>query len=146
MFAYIGDAETAKRLAGSDAKVLDYGENYIYPGFLEAHTHGYGAGYRAIGQADLSKVPGTDYAKYREMSKMMNSANGKLYAAIGGIVLVYGIDCVTGSRYKVDARKESFTLGPTSEQSETTVSQKQEEALSEKSQQKKRTTKAKSQQ
>lgn len=85
MFAYIGDAETAKRLAGSDAKVLDYGENYIYPGFLEAHTHGYGAGYRAIGQADLSKVPGTDYAKYREIIKefIQKNPQREVYLAAG---------------------------------------------------------------
>ena len=43
---------------------------------------------------------------------MINSENGGLYAAIGGIVLTYGIDRVTKSRYKGDARKESFTLTP----------------------------------
>ena len=53
LFAYIGSPEEAKRLAGADAEVLDYGENYIYPGFLESHCHGHLAGYRAIGQADL---------------------------------------------------------------------------------------------
>ena len=42
----------------------------------------------------------------------MNSDSGGLYAAIGGIVLVYGMDRVTKNRYKVDARKESFTLEP----------------------------------
>ena len=46
------------------------------------------------------------------IEKMMNSENGCLYAAITGIVLVYGLDRVTKSRYKVDARKESFTLAP----------------------------------
>ena len=85
-------------------------------------------------------------SKMEMMEKMMNSANGKLYATIGGIVLVYAIDCVTCNRYKVDARKESFTLGPASEQSETPASQKKEETPPEKPQQKKRTTKAKSQQ
>ena len=50
--------------------------------------------------------------KIEVIEKMMNSENGGLYAAITGIVLVYGIDCVTKSRYKVDARKESFTLAP----------------------------------
>ena len=29
VFAYIGDAEEAKKLAGSYAQVLDYGENFI---------------------------------------------------------------------------------------------------------------------
>lgn len=46
------------------------------------------------------------------IEKMMNSESGGLYAAITGIVLVYGVDRVTKSRYKVDARKESFTLAP----------------------------------
>ena len=46
------------------------------------------------------------------IEKMINSENGGLYAAIGGIVLTYGIDRVTKNRYKGDARKESFTLTP----------------------------------
>ena len=50
--------------------------------------------------------------KIEVIEKMMNSENGGLYAAITGIVLVYGIDRVTKNRYKVDARKESFTLAP----------------------------------
>ena len=50
--------------------------------------------------------------KAEVIEKMMNFENGGLYAAIGGIVLVYGIDRVTKCRYKVDARKESFTLAP----------------------------------
>ena len=50
--------------------------------------------------------------------KMLKSENGSLYAAIGGIVLVYGIDRVTKNRYKVDARKESFTLAPAAETDE----------------------------
>ena len=47
--------------------MLDYGENFIYPGFLESHCYGYLAGDRAIGQANLSRASmTTDYAKYRE--------------------------------------------------------------------------------
>ena len=53
VFVYIGSAEEAKRLAGADAQVLDYGENYVYPGFMESHCHGSFAGERAIGQANL---------------------------------------------------------------------------------------------
>ncbi len=85
VFAYIGDADEAKRLAGNEAKVLDYGDNYVYPGFLESHTHGMLAGYRAIGQADLSQVIPTDYKKYREIIKAFIAKNpGKeLYLAAG---------------------------------------------------------------
>ena len=61
VFAYIGGAEEAKRLAEADAKVLDYGDNFIYPGFLESHSHGHLAGLRFIGQADLKQAGLTDY-------------------------------------------------------------------------------------
>ena len=69
VFAYIGDIEDVKKLAGADAKVLDYGENFIYPGFMEGHAHGCFAGYRAIGQANLAHVGRCDYAKYSEIIK-----------------------------------------------------------------------------
>ena len=86
VFAYIGSAEEAKRLASKDAQVLDYGDNFIYPGFLESHCHGHLAGYRAIGQADLSPVGiNTDYAKYREILKDFIAKNPQrdFYLAAG---------------------------------------------------------------
>ena len=75
VFVYIGDAEEVKKLAGADAQVLDYGENFIYPGFLESHCHSYLAGDRAIGQANLFQVVPTDYDKYREVIKDFIKAN-----------------------------------------------------------------------
>ncbi len=76
VFAYIGSAEEAKKLAGSEAQVLDYGENYIYPGFIESHCHGYFAGDRFIGQANLMEAGGlTDYPKYREIIKEFIAKN-----------------------------------------------------------------------
>ena len=45
---------------------------------------------------------------------MMSSENGGLYAAIGGIVLVYGIDRITKNHYKADVKKDSITLAPAS--------------------------------
>jgi len=85
VFAYIGSAEEAKRLAAADAEVLDYGENFIYPGFLESHCHGYFAGDRAVGQANLMQVGLTDYAKYREIIKEFITKNPqrKFYVAAG---------------------------------------------------------------
>ena len=87
VFAYIGGAEEAKKLAGADAGVLDYGENFIYPGFLEAHCHGYFAGDRAIGQANLQQFRTTDYAKYREVIKEFIEKNPQreVYMAAGWI-------------------------------------------------------------
>ncbi len=46
---------------------------------------------------------------------MMNSENGGLYAAIGGIVLVYGIDRITKNHYKANVKKDSITLAPAGE-------------------------------
>ena len=87
VFVYIGDADEAKKLAGADAQVLDYGENYIYPGFLESHCHGHLAGYRFIGQADLTQCQLTDYDKYREIIKEFIEKNPQreLYLAAGWV-------------------------------------------------------------
>lgn len=87
VFAYIGDAEEAKKLADASAQVLDYGDNFIYPGFLEAHCHGYFAGYRAVGQAHLSQFFETDYAKYREVIKkfIVDNPDREFYFAEGWI-------------------------------------------------------------
>ncbi len=85
VFTFIGDAEEAKKLAGADAQVLDYGENFIYPGFLEAHCHSYLAGDRAVGQAHLAHVIPTDYDKYREIISefIKNNPQREFYLASG---------------------------------------------------------------
>ena len=87
LFAYIGEADEVKKIAGSDARVLDYGENYIYPGFLESHCHGHFAGDRAVGQANLSQFFATDYKKYREVIKEFIEKNPDMefYKAAGWI-------------------------------------------------------------
>ena len=87
VFAYIGNVETAKQLAAPDANVLDYGENFIYPGFLESHCHSYLAGDRAIGQANLAQVGLTDYAKYREIIKefIQKNPQREFYMASGWV-------------------------------------------------------------
>ena len=87
VFAYIGGAETAKQLAAPDAQVLDYGENYIYPGFLESHCHSYLAGDRSIGQANLAQVGLPDYAKYREIIKeyIKKNPQREFYMASGWV-------------------------------------------------------------
>ena len=85
VFVYIGGAETAKTLADADAQIPDYGENFIYPGFLEAHCHEYFAGFRAVGQANLSHVTVSDYAEYRRIIKDFIAKNPNLeYYMAGG--------------------------------------------------------------
>ncbi len=86
VFAYVGSAEQALKLGGADAEVLDYGDNYIYPGFMESHCHGHLAGYRAIGQANLMVCSvNTDYARYREIIKEFIAKNPQrnFYLAAG---------------------------------------------------------------
>ena len=88
VFAYIGSAEEAKKLAGADAQVLDYGDNYIYPGFIESHCHGSFAGERAIGQANLAQAGvTTNYPKYREVMKEFIAKNPQrdFYVAAGWV-------------------------------------------------------------
>jgi len=88
MFSYIGDAEEAKKIADADAHVLDYGDNYIYPGFLDGHAHGCFAGYRAVGQANLAQAGlSTDYPKYREIIKEFIEKNPQreIYLAAGWV-------------------------------------------------------------
>ena len=87
VFAYIGSAEEVKKLAGADAQVLDYGDNYIYPGFMESHCHGSFAGERAIGQANLMQAGLTDYPKYREIIKEFIAKNPQrnFYVAAGWV-------------------------------------------------------------
>ena len=96
LFAYIGSAEEAKKLASAnegglaserDTQALDYGDNFIYPGFLEAHCHGHFAGDRFIGQANLTQVGLTDYVKYREIIKEFIAKNpeNQIYRASGWV-------------------------------------------------------------
>ena len=50
---YVGSRRVAETMSDANTVVMDYGDNYIYPGFLESHAHGAAAGFRMAGQADL---------------------------------------------------------------------------------------------
>ena len=71
---YVGSKDAAMKLKGDNTKVLDYGNNSIYPGFLEAHCHPGFAGNIMFGRANLleGKTP-EDYIeilkKYVEDNK-----------------------------------------------------------------------------
>ena len=53
---YVGNKEEAAKLIDNETEIIDYKNNYIYPGFIESHSHGFFAGYRSIGQANLSSI------------------------------------------------------------------------------------------
>lgn len=50
---YLGSKKIAETMRGEDTLILDYGDSVIYPGFMDAHTHGPMAGERLALQADL---------------------------------------------------------------------------------------------
>ncbi len=54
MIKYLGSREIAMSFKGEETKILDYGTATIYPGFMDAHTHGPMAGQRLAFQADLT--------------------------------------------------------------------------------------------
>ena len=86
-FTYIGEPEVALGLAGEGADVLDYGDNFVYPGFLESHAHPHLAGDRAIGQANLTQVGCCDLDRYREIIEEFIAANPQreVYVAAGWV-------------------------------------------------------------
>ena len=49
------------------------------------------------------------------LKTMMNSENGSLYAALGTVVVIFGIDRITRSHYKADLKRDSITLAPADE-------------------------------
>ena len=61
---YVGSKEAAMKLKDDNTRVLDYGTNSVYPGFLEAHCHPGFAGNIMYGRANLAegKTP-EDYLK-----------------------------------------------------------------------------------
>ena len=52
---YVGSRDAAMKLQDDKTRILDYGSNSIYPGFLEAHCHPGFAGNIMFGRADLKE-------------------------------------------------------------------------------------------
>lgn len=64
---YVGTLKEAKLLCDDNTEIFDYSGKYIYPGFLDAHTHGMFAGYRSIGQAYVANVNPPTKDEYRKI-------------------------------------------------------------------------------
>ena len=50
------------------------------------------------------------------IADVLKSDNGPVIAGIGAVVLLVGSHYVTKSRYRVEAKKEGFTMEPAAEQ------------------------------
>lgn len=89
---YVGDIEFAKSLCDDNTVVLDYGNNYIYPGFMDGHVHGMFAGYRSLGQANVTYVLPASFDGYRQViEKFINEHPEKEFYLVNG----WGEDGVT---------------------------------------------------
>ncbi len=53
---YVGAAEVARKLCNENTKICDYGTNSVYPGFLEAHSHPGGTGWKKCLMENLAEV------------------------------------------------------------------------------------------
>lgn len=84
LIEYVGTKEKALELIDNNTEVMDYGDNFIYPGFIESHCHGFFAGFRSIGQIDLSNCLG-DYSTYIPVIKeyIQKNPDRDLYIAFG---------------------------------------------------------------
>lgn len=52
---FIGSIDESNKFIGKDTKLIDLGDNYIYPGFIESHAHGTLAGSKFSWFADMSR-------------------------------------------------------------------------------------------
>ena len=78
---YVGTEEMARKLCDEHTIVMDYGENYIYPGVVESHCHGALAGPRLAYFADLT--PGNTMQEYVDIVKRFIDANPDFDAYYG---------------------------------------------------------------
>lgn len=73
LIAYIGSREVAMKMKDENTEILDYGENIVYPGFMDAHTHGPMAGQRIAFECNL--VPGKSMPEYVELVRQFIEAH-----------------------------------------------------------------------
>lgn len=70
---YVGSKQAAREFCDEKTEVTDYGTNYIYPGFMDAHCHGVLTGWRRLDIEDISK--GKSYKEYIDLMKEYIDSN-----------------------------------------------------------------------
>lgn len=79
---YAGTLDIAKKLCDENTEVFDYGDNYIYPGFMDAHCHGAMARPRLAFFADMSSGESMDdYIKIMKDYADSHPDNKAIYGA-----------------------------------------------------------------
>ncbi len=84
----VGTKEEVSSAVSDSAEVIDYKDQYIYPGFMDPHTHGGLAGFRNLGQATipaelfLGKDANEQMAKI--IKKYIEDNPGKDYYMVSG--------------------------------------------------------------
>ncbi|HJJ27720.1 MAG TPA: amidohydrolase, partial [Methanocorpusculum sp.] len=80
---FVGSAKDAEKYCDADTEVIDYGENSIYPGFMEAHMHVSLAGMRDYGMFELSSGAPLE-ENVKELQKYVQEHPGqKVYIGYG---------------------------------------------------------------
>ncbi len=75
---FVGSEEDAEKFCDEHTEIIDYGDNSIYPGFLEAHAHMTLAGMRGYGMIKLS--PGVSLKEtVDEVKEYIKENPGKQY-------------------------------------------------------------------
>ena len=82
---YVGSKSVANQLIDENTEILDFGDNFIYPGFMDAHAHGLPAGNIMGFSIDLSE--GKTLENYVEITKKYVEENPgrKLYCGNGWV-------------------------------------------------------------
>lgn len=88
--AYVGDTDTARRIAGPDAEETDLDGALVLPGFVDGHVHMLGTGALAL-QVDLTGATSLQEIQRRLAAYVESNpdvprvrAHGWLHSAIGG--------------------------------------------------------------
>ncbi|MCR4676003.1 MAG: amidohydrolase family protein [Sphaerochaetaceae bacterium] len=80
---YVGSEDVARQLGDEKTKILDYGKNSVYPGFLEAHCHPGGAGRQAIGEILLKRDSSAEDCVQVLKNYIKKNPGKKMYSGAG---------------------------------------------------------------
>lgn len=80
---FVGNKIDAQAYTDENTKVYDYKDAYIYPGFIDAHDHGFGYGFRKIGSFDI-KDGKTNSEHLNLMKKVVEENPGRPFYIASG--------------------------------------------------------------